>query len=82
MDRQTCATGFTRYNAEGVEGLLDRPRSGRKPLLSESQLAEFGRLAETQPDPVADGVVRRSQGSDRKALQRRTLGALGGSHPE
>jgi transposase len=47
-----------RYNAEGVEGLLDRPRSGRKPRLNESQLAEFDRVVETPPDPVADGVVR------------------------
>jgi len=58
MDRQTLRDWVHRYNAVGVEGLLDRPRSGRKPLLSESQLAEFDRLVETQPDPVADGVVR------------------------
>ena len=47
-----------RYNAEGVEGLIDRPRSGRKPLLSEGQLAELDRIVETQPDAVTDGVVR------------------------
>jgi transposase len=47
-----------RYNAEGVEGLLDRPRSGRKPLLDEDQLTELDAVVETQPDPVTDGVVR------------------------
>jgi transposase len=58
MDRQSLRDWVHRYNAEGVEGLLDRPRSGRKPRLNESQLAEFDRVVETPPDPVADGVVR------------------------
>jgi len=58
MDRQTLRDWVHRYNADGVDGLLDRPRSGRKPRLSEGQLAEFDRIVETQPDPVADGVVR------------------------
>ena len=30
MDRQTLRDWVHRYNAEGVEGLLDRPRSGGK----------------------------------------------------
>jgi len=58
MDRQTLADWVHRYNAEGVDGLRDRPRTGRKPLLSEAQLAGLGQMVETQPDPVADGVVR------------------------
>jgi transposase len=58
MDRQTLRDWVHRYNAEGVEGLCDRPRSGRKPRLSEGQFAEFDKIVETQPDPVADGVVR------------------------
>ncbi len=58
MDRQTLRDWVHRYNAEGVEGLLDRPRAGRKPRLNEGQLAEFDRIVETQPDPVTDGVVR------------------------
>ena len=53
-----CGIGFTRYNAEGVEGLLDRPRSGRKPRLNEDQLIQLDKIVEKQPDPVADGVVR------------------------
>jgi len=58
MDRQVLRDWVHRYNAEGVDGLLDRPRSGRKPRLSEGQLAEFDSIVETQPNPVADGVVR------------------------
>ena len=34
MDRQTLRDGMHRYNAEGVEGLCDRPRSGRPPRVS------------------------------------------------
>jgi transposase len=58
MDRQTLRDWVHRYNAEGVEGLCDRLRSGRKPRLSEDQLIAFDKMVETQPDPVADGVVR------------------------
>ena len=58
MDRQTLRDWVHRYNAEGVEGLLDRPRSGRKARLSKAQLIEFDSIVETQPEPVTDGVVR------------------------
>lgn len=58
MDRQTLRDWVHRYNAEGVAGLADRPRSGRPPLLAEGQLAELDRLIATGPDPVKDGVVR------------------------
>src|SRR5271157_1725560 len=50
MDRQTLRDWVHRYNAEGVDGLLDRPRSGREPRLNEGQLAEFDRIVETPPD--------------------------------
>jgi transposase-like protein len=33
MDRQTLRDWVHRYNAEGLAGLRDRPRSGRKPRL-------------------------------------------------
>lgn len=58
MDRQTLRDWVHRYNAEGVEGLCDRPRSGRPPRLSESQLSELAGLVEAGPDPARDGVVR------------------------
>jgi transposase len=58
MDRKTVRGWVHRYNAEGVDGLLDRPRSGRKPRLIEGQLAELDQIVETPPDPTVDGVVR------------------------
>ena len=41
MDRQTLRDRVIRFNAEGVEGLRDRPKSGRPPWLDEGQLAAF-----------------------------------------
>jgi transposase len=58
MDRQILRDWVHRYNAEGVDGLLDRPRSGREPRLNEDQLAEFDTIVETPPNPALDGVVR------------------------
>ena len=58
MERQTLRDWVHRYNAEGVDGLLDWPRSGREQRLNEDQLAEFDKIVETPPGPVADGVVR------------------------
>jgi len=73
MDRQTLADWVHRYNAEGIAGLRDRKRTGRKPLLSEDQLAELDRVVEAPPDPVADGVVR-WRCSDLRALIARRFG--------
>lgn len=47
-----------RYNAEGLPGLHDRPRSGRKPRLTPAQEAELAAAVERGPDPDRDGVVR------------------------
>ena len=56
MDRQTLRDWVIRFNAEGVEGLRDRPRSGRPPWLDEGQLAAFKALVLRGPDPERDGV--------------------------
>ncbi len=58
MDRQTLRDWVHRYNAEGIEGLCDRPRSGRPPQLSETQLMELDGLVEAGPDLAVHGVVR------------------------
>ncbi len=58
MDRQTLPDWVHRYNAEGVEGLCDRARSGRPPRLSKAQLAELAGLVEAGPDVEVHGVVR------------------------
>ena len=38
-----------RYNAEGIEGLKDRPRPGRPPLLDKSRKTELEALIHTSP---------------------------------
>ena len=58
MDRQTLRDWVHRYNAEGLAGLRDRPRSGCKPRLTPAQEAELATAVEHGPDPDRDGVVR------------------------
>jgi transposase len=41
MDRQTLRDWVLRFNVAGVEGLRDRPKSGRPGWLDEGQLAAF-----------------------------------------
>jgi len=56
MDRQTLRDWVIRFNAEGLEGLRDRPRSGRPPWLDDGQLAALKALVLRGPDPERDGV--------------------------
>ena len=56
MDRQTLRDWVIRFNATGVEGLGDRPRSGRPSFLGEGQMAAFKALVLRGPDPERDGV--------------------------
>jgi transposase len=56
MDRQTLRDWVIRFNAEGVEGLRDRPKSGRPTWLDDGQLATFKALVLRGPDPERDGV--------------------------
>jgi transposase len=58
MDRQTLRDWVHRYNAEGLAGLHDRPRSGRPPRLTPEQMGELENVVEQGPDPARDGVVR------------------------
>src|SRR4051794_31902245 len=55
-DRQTLRDWVHRYDAEGLAGLRDRPRSGRRPRLTPGQEAELAAAVERGPD--RDGVVR------------------------
>ena len=41
MDRRALRDWVIRYNADGIDGLHDRPRSGRPPFLDEGQMAVF-----------------------------------------
>ena len=71
MDRQTLADWVHRYNAEGIDGLLDRPRSGRPAGLSRDQLVELRALVEEGPDPLRHGVVRWRRADLRDEIERR-----------
>jgi transposase len=58
MDRQTLRDWVHRYNAEGLEGLSDHPRSGRPSRLTKAQLAELAQWVNDGPKLASDGVVR------------------------
>src|SRR5947209_14499368 len=57
MDRQTLRDRVHRYNAEGVEGLRDRPRPGRPCALDEGQQAALKALILRGPKLERDGCV-------------------------
>jgi transposase len=57
MDRQTLRDWVHRYNAEGVEGLKDRPRPGRPPRLGDGQQATLKALVLKGPELERDGRV-------------------------
>jgi transposase len=57
MDRQTRRDWVHRYNAEGVEGLRDRPRPGRPRALDEGRQATLKALVLRGPKLERDGCV-------------------------
>ena len=57
MVRQTLRDWGHRFNAEGVAGLRDRPRSGRPRLLADELRPELAALIADGPDLERDGVV-------------------------
>jgi transposase len=59
MDRQTLRDWVHRYNAEGVEGLRDRPRPGRPRALDEGRQATLKALVLRGPKLERDGCVAR-----------------------
>ena len=56
MERQTLRDWVIRFNGGGVEGLRDRPKSGRPTWLDEGQLATLRALVLRGPEPERDGV--------------------------
>ena len=62
-----------RYNAEGVAGLADRPRSGLPPTLPHEQEAAF--LARLHAGPSADSGLAAYRGEDVRQLLREEFGA-------
>ena len=57
MDRQTLRDWVHRYNAEGIEGLRDRPRRGRPCALDEGRQAALKALILKGPKLERDGCV-------------------------
>ena len=55
MERQALRDAVVRYNAEGVNGLSDRPRT-RPSRLTEGQQAALRALILRGPDPQRDGM--------------------------
>jgi transposase len=58
MDRQTLRDWVHRYNAEGLDGLHDRPHRGPQPRLSPAQEAEVAQWVRQGPKLSEHGVVR------------------------
>jgi transposase len=56
MDRQTLRDWVIRFNAEGVAGLRDQPRPGRRPWITEGEQATLKAIVLRGPDPERDGV--------------------------
>jgi transposase len=56
MERQALRDAVLRYNAEGVEGLHDRPRSGRPDALTPGQQAALKAWVLRGPNPERDKV--------------------------
>ena len=58
MDRQTVRDWVHRYNATGVDGLVDRSAPCRTPKLTTAQMAELRSLVVAGPDPKTHQVMR------------------------
>ena len=56
MSDQALRDAIKRYNAEGIEGLHDRPRAGRPTKLSEAQRSELRAIVVKGPDVEAEGL--------------------------
>ena len=57
MERQALRDAVVRYNAEGLAGLLDRPKPGRPQRLGEAEQAALAARVFRGPDPERDGVA-------------------------
>ena len=58
MDRQTLRDWVHRYNSDGIAGLCNRPAPGRRPKLTEGQMATLKAVVLAGPDPAVDKIVR------------------------
>lgn len=56
MERQALRDAVVRYNAEGLDGLHDRPKGRPVRRLDDDEEAELAAVILKGPDPEADGV--------------------------
>jgi transposase len=56
MGRQALRDAVVRYNAEGLDGLTDRPKPGRPRRLTDGEEAVLRAMILRGPDPERDGV--------------------------
>jgi transposase len=68
MDRQTLRDWVHRFNAQGADGLVDRPPPGNPRRLTPDQEAELARLVEGGPGSAGLGHLARWRCADLKAL--------------
>jgi transposase len=57
MERQALRDAVVRYNAEGLQGLRDRPKPGRRPGLTEPEQALLLAAIFSGPDRVQYGCT-------------------------
>jgi transposase len=57
MSDQALRDAIKRYNAEGLDGLHDRPRTGRPTKLSEARRKELRAIVVKGPDVEAEGLL-------------------------
>lgn len=58
MDRQILRDWVVRYNAEGLDGIYDRPHPGAQPRLSQDQQMQVAQWVRQGPSLSEHGVVR------------------------
>ena len=58
MDRQTLRDWVHRDNTQGIAGLCNRPAPGRRPKLSEGQMAALKAVVLAGADPAVDKIAR------------------------
>ena len=56
MDRQTLRDWVLRYNEHGLDGLADRPRDGRPPVLEATEKTELLEIVLAGADPETSGL--------------------------
>ncbi len=78
MERQALQDAVLRFNAEGPDGLADRPKGHRERLLTADEEAALSARVLRGPDPQVDGVCAFT----RPDLRRRFEGEFGKTdHP-